>query len=57
MLGKSLAERLTPIRTRYADLAQHPDRVIDALEAGGKRCREIAAGTMAAARISQYGRR
>ena len=50
LLGGSLSERLTPIRDKYADLGRHPDQVLGILEAGGKRCREIAAGTMAEVR-------
>jgi len=50
MLGKSLSERLTPIRDKYASLASDPAATLSVLEAGGKRCREIAATTMAEVR-------
>jgi tryptophanyl-tRNA synthetase len=50
ILAKSLSERLTPIRNRYAELAKRPQDTLDVLEAGGKRCREIAATTMAEVR-------
>jgi tryptophanyl-tRNA synthetase len=56
MLGQSLSDRLTPIRDRHAELSKSPDLVLSVLESGGKRCREIAAETMAEVR-SRMGMR
>ena len=47
LLGASLSERLTPIRDKTAELSRHPDEVHGVLDAGARRCREIAADTMA----------
>ena len=35
-----------PIQARSAELKQRPTEVIDALESGGRRCRETAKETM-----------
>lgn len=50
MLGQSMSERLTPIRDKYTALSKTPGETLAVLEAGGKRCREIAASTMAEVR-------
>ncbi len=50
-LNEHLNATLDPIRERGKELAQHPDMVTDALEAGKKRCRELAAETMHEVRV------
>jgi tryptophanyl-tRNA synthetase len=47
---KYLDRTLEPIRERYGALSGRPGDVVDALEAGGKRCRALAAETMAEVR-------
>jgi len=47
---KYLDRTLEPIRERYGGLSGRPGDVVDALEAGGKRCRALAAETMAEVR-------
>ena len=49
-MAKYLDETLDPIRERYAALSDRPGGVTDTLEAGRKRCRELAAETMAEVR-------
>ncbi|OQX61794.1 MAG: tryptophan--tRNA ligase [Desulfococcus sp. 4484_241] len=46
MLATSLAEGLGPIREKRSYYAQRPELVAEILEAGTKRAREVAAGTM-----------
>ena len=45
-LLESLDAALAPIRERAKDLAAHPERVKEVLDAGAERCRRIAAGTL-----------
>ena len=49
-LAANLNAELEPIRQKDAELRAHPDMVDDALAKGRKRCREIAAQTLAEAR-------
>jgi tryptophanyl-tRNA synthetase len=46
-LADHVVETLAPIRARITDLTAHPDRVWATLAEGARRCRAIAAATMA----------
>jgi tryptophanyl-tRNA synthetase len=46
ILATGINSVIGPIQARSADLKQRPTAVIDALEAGGRRCRETARETM-----------
>jgi tryptophanyl-tRNA synthetase len=46
-LADNVAEELAPIRERARELREEPDRVYEILDAGARRCREIARRTMA----------
>jgi tryptophanyl-tRNA synthetase len=51
-LADRLIEELTPIRERAAELRADRARVVEALRAGGARCRELAASTMGEVRAA-----
>lgn len=46
ILAVNMNAALSPIRERAQHLKEHPAEVVDALERGAKRCRELAAQTM-----------
>jgi len=51
ILAKNIAEALAPIRERRAELEANPDYVRQALDEGARRCKELAARTMAEVRV------
>jgi tryptophanyl-tRNA synthetase len=47
ILAKGISAVLTPIQEKSEELKKKPDHVVEVLEEGAKRCRKIAAETMA----------